>query len=193
MNEENEQLGEEAKFNLCYTRRNQPSLERPREVKGPSSNVQCPEHVNCPRPLDLCPPISGQGGTGWTRRTWETSRFTALCRGVCLLPPAKESGAGHKGWQLTSPTWPDAETSGPKPEYQPEAGLLRAWGPEAGAELKQLLRSRFHFLRCPVILLFGWCAVLPQPIPSKDEVQESLPRDSSQLGWHHRTAAAKQF
>lgn len=105
---------------------NQPSLKRPREVKGPK--VQCPDLVICSRPLDLCPPIPGQGGTGWVRRMWEISRFTALCRGVCLLPPAKKRGAGHKGRQLTSPTWPDAETSAPKPEYQPEACLLRAWG-----------------------------------------------------------------
>ena len=135
MNEESQQLGEGAKFNLCHTRRNQPSLERPGEVKGPSPKVQYPERVICPRPLDLCPPIPGQEGTGWTSRTWETSKFTALCRGVCLLPPAKESEAGHKGRQFTSPTRPDAETSAPKPEYQPEAGLLQAWGPEAGAEL----------------------------------------------------------
>lgn len=131
-------LGKKQKFNLCHTRRNEPSLERPREVRGPSPKVQCAEGVICPRPLDNCPLIPGQGGTGWIRWTWETSRFTALCRGFALLPPAKESGAGHKAGSSQAPPGLAAKASAPKLEYQPEAGLQGAWearGPEAGAEL----------------------------------------------------------
>ena len=119
-------LGKERSSVSATRRTNQPSLKRPREVKGPK--VQCPDRVICSRPLDLCPPIPGQGGTGWERRTWETPQDSLPFAGgfaCCLLP---ERGAGHKGRQLTSPTWPDAETSAPKPEYHPEECLLQAWG-----------------------------------------------------------------
>ena len=92
-------LGKKRSSVSAMRRTNQLSLKRPREVKGPK--VQCPDRVICSRPLDLCPPIPGQGGTGWVRQTWETSRFTALCKGVCLLPPARERSwsqrpAAHK-------------------------------------------------------------------------------------------------